>query len=148
MKVTITGLDELNVKLAKISQIADGANGMDALEAGGRVIQAYAQENIRTKLNKHPKGFLVSQVDVRREGNSILVGLWGVVYAAIHEFGGMIVAKTAKALRFQIDGKWIFTKKVMMPARPYLRPAVDEHLDEIRNAIADTINGLLERFNI
>jgi len=43
-----------------------------------------------------------------------------VVYAAIHEYGGIIRPKNAKYLVFQIDSKWIRTKKVTMPKREWL----------------------------
>jgi len=58
---------------------------------------------------------------VKRTGN-IVSGRVGspVVYAAIHEFGGIIRPKNAKYLVFQIDGKWIRTKKVTMPKREWL----------------------------
>lgn len=55
-------------------------------------------------------------------------GVWGsrdVRYALIHELGGTIVPKDAKALVFQIGGETVVTKKVTIPARPNLRPAAD-----------------------
>lgn len=58
-----------------------------------------------------------------------VVGQWGSVdlkYALIHELGGVIVPKKAKALAIpQSDGSVRFVKKVTIPARPYLRPAAD-----------------------
>jgi phage gpG-like protein len=47
---------------------------------------------------------------------------WGTNtdYAAIHQFGGVIRAKNAKALRFQIGGNWVMKKSVTIPARPFL----------------------------
>ena len=43
------------------------------------------------------------------------------IYAAIHQFGGTIVPKAKKALRFFIPGAgWITTRKVTMPPRPFL----------------------------
>lgn len=48
-----------------------------------------------------------------------------VRYAAIHEFGGVILPKEAKALVFKIKDVWITTQKVVMPARPYLAPAIN-----------------------
>jgi phage gpG-like protein len=63
-----------------------------------------------------------------REGTYV-VGQWGSVdlkYALIHELGGVIVPKKAKALAIpQPDGSVRFVKKVTIPARPYLRPAAD-----------------------
>jgi phage gpG-like protein len=58
-----------------------------------------------------------------------VVGQWGSVglnYALIHELGGVIVPKKAKALAIpQADGSVRLVKKVTIPARPYLRPAAD-----------------------
>lgn len=45
-----------------------------------------------------------------------------VVYAAIHEFGGVILPTSAKALVFEIDGRKIFAQKVTIPKRPYMIP--------------------------
>ena len=48
-----------------------------------------------------------------------------VAYAAIHEFGGIIRPVNAKALTFKIKDQWISTKKVTIPARPYLGTALE-----------------------
>lgn len=138
--VKLSGFDGMGRDLKKLS----GADFMDALEAGARVIQAHTQENIRTNLNKHPTGFLANSVDVKREGKTILVGVFGVVYAKVQEFGGLILARAKPFLAFQIDGKWIFTKKVVLPARPYLRPAIDSNLSAIKQAIIDAARGIMQ----
>ncbi len=56
-------------------------------------------------------------------------GLWGVRdvrYALIHELGGVIKPRTAKALAIpQDDGGVRLVKSVTIPARPYLRPSAD-----------------------
>ncbi len=45
----------------------------------------------------------------------------GLVYAAIHQTGGTIVPRSAKALVFTgPDGNLVFAQKVRIPARPYL----------------------------
>lgn len=144
-KETIIGLAEFTRDLGKLSAAARSNTILDALEAGGWVIASYAQENARNKLNKHPLGNLTNSITVKREGKTILAGVFGVIYAKIHEFGGIITPKKGPYLAFQIDGKWIFTKKVTIPARPYLRPAVDNHPGEIKGAIADALRGLLQR---
>jgi HK97 gp10 family phage protein len=139
----IEGMDEFIRDLNKLSVTARSARTMDALEAGGQIIVAYAQDNIRNKLNKHPTGFMVNNVGLRRNGKVVEAGVFGVIYAKIHEFGGIIKARSAKFLRFQVEGQWVMTKSVHMPARPYLRPAVDNHMPEIKDAIADGLRGLL-----
>lgn len=63
----------------------------------------------------------------QRHGTGIS-GLWGskdVRYAMIHELGGRIVAKNAPALMFEVNGQFVRTQSVTIPARPYLRPAAD-----------------------
>lgn len=69
-------------------------------------------------------------------------GEWGVnrIYAAIHQFGGMIRPVNAKALRFQLaSGGFAVVKSVTMPARPYLGISDDDRgdiLDAIERALA------------
>ena len=47
---------------------------------------------------------------------------WGsnLPYAAIHQLGGVIKAKAAKALQFFVGNQFVSVKQVEMPARPYL----------------------------
>lgn len=81
---------------------------------------------------KNQTGALTGSIQITsyaaREGTYV-VGQWGSVdlkYALIHELGGVIVPKKAKALAIpQPDGSVRFVKKVTIPARPYLRPAAD-----------------------
>lgn len=65
--------------------------------------------------------------EVQATGRSLFgrVGT-NVIYAAIHEYGGDIYPKTAKALRFQIGDRWITTQHVKMPERSFLRTALAE----------------------
>jgi phage gpG-like protein len=55
----------------------------------------------------------------------VVVGT-NVVYARIHEFGGVIVPKRKKYLRFVVDGKTVFAKRVVIPKRPYIAPSIAE----------------------
>ncbi len=43
-----------------------------------------------------------------------------LVYAAIHQFGGVIKAKKGKALMFTIGNRTLFRRKVTIKANPYL----------------------------
>lgn len=74
-------------------------------------------------------------------------GVMGMVYvntkyARIHEYGGVIEPKNALALRFQIGGKWIYTKRVVMPERSYLRSTLAERADAIRIALTQAVAGV------
>lgn len=43
-----------------------------------------------------------------------------VIYAAIHQTGGTIRAKTARGLRFQVAGEWAVKQSVEIPERAFL----------------------------
>ena len=69
---------------------------------------------------------------VAMDKGSVEVGT-NVVYAAIHQEGGVITAKTSKGLRFRVGGSWSTKRQVEIPARPYIGlNAQDEaDLDEV-----------------
>lgn len=73
--------------------------------------------------------------------------LWGSnrIYAAIHQFGGEIRAKTAKGLAFSLaSGEGVVTRSVTMPQRAFL--GLSDHdredlLDETERFINNLITG-------
>jgi HK97 gp10 family phage protein len=140
----VLGLDEFDENIRRLIALADSDKVMDALEAGAQVIVGYAQNNARTQLNKHPTGNLVNNMGVRREGNTVFAGVWGTIYAKIQEYGGTIIARNGPYLHYKVDGEWKQTKSVHIPARPYLRPAFDEHHSEIVQAVGDAMVGLMQ----
>ena len=63
------------------------------------------------------------------------------VYARIHEFGGTITPKRAKALHFQLaDGSWRTAQRVVIPARPFMRPTLKREAKTMRRIIRNTID--------
>jgi phage gpG-like protein len=76
----------------------------------------------------------------------VLLGWVGtnVSYAGIQEFGGTIRAKNSKYLTFQVNKHWVKVKEVVIPARPYLRPAVMNNMDKIADLIMYDIIQALE----
>lgn len=74
----------------------------------------------------------------RADSDSVAVGT-NVVYAAIHQVGGTIRAKSARGLAFRLaDGGFRRVQSVTIPARPFL--GVD---DDDQGAIADIISDWL-----
>lgn len=67
-----------------------------------------------------------------------------VVYGPIHEFGGTIKPKVGKYLKFQIAGQWKTVKQVVIPARPFLRPAIQKSQD---NMVEIITRQILRDFN-
>lgn len=54
-----------------------------------------------------------------------------LVYARIHEYGGVIKPKRANALCFVIDGHFIRVKQVKIPERSYLRTGLREQATDL-----------------
>lgn len=71
-----------------------------------------------------------------------------LVYARIHEYGGIIRAKRAPYLVFPITRlgatSWVRVKQVTMPKRSYLRPALVEKRREIIEAVAGELQKAIE----
>jgi phage gpG-like protein len=66
------------------------------------------------------------------------------VYAAIHEFGGVIEARESPYLVFQLpDGSWRKCKSVTIPARPYLRPAMDATMGDLGDLFQQKLSVIL-----
>ena len=116
---------------------------MDAAKAGGFVVEGYAKINAgsgRPDNLEMETGHLVNSitVDEIKKGNTKAeVGIGtNVIYARIHELGGIIVPIAAKMLSWVDDlGNRIFAGAVHIPARPYLRPALDEHENDVTKAV-------------
>ena len=110
--------------------------------AGGEVIRNNAKLNIRSTFSAKSKGGaglagsmvveLVKSTDANAE---VDVGPTKI-YGRIQELGGIIKPVYKKMLSWiGDDGKRIFAHQVRIPPRPYLRPALDEHKDEIKDAV-------------
>jgi phage virion morphogenesis protein len=77
---------------------------------------AAREEGRRTLINS---GNLRDSITHRAGRDEVEVGS-NVIYAAIHQFGGTIKAKTSKGLRFKIGDRFVTKNEVTIPARPFL----------------------------
>lgn len=68
---------------------------------------------------------------------------WGsnLIYAGIHQVGGRITAKNAKALVFNIGNQTIAVKSVDIPARPFLGISAEDER-EIGHIVNDWADGV------
>jgi phage gpG-like protein len=118
---------------------ASGETLKKAVMAAGQVLEGYAKIKANEAFGPHATNTLAGSIctvatDADEHHAEVDVGPT-VVYGRIHEFGGIIKPVLAKWLTFQTyDGLWHRVKAVHMPARPYLRPAFDEHQDAIVGA--------------
>jgi len=49
-----------------------------------------------------------------------------LIYAGVHQHGGIVKAKSGGKLKFKIGGKWVAVSRVDIPARPYLGLDADD----------------------
>ena len=77
---------------------------------------------------------------VTQKGNTIVGELYSdVPYAGVHENGAVIQAKKARHLKFRVQGRWVQVKRVVIPARPYLRPGMKEAATRVEEFIMQGI---------
>ena len=120
-----------------------------AAMAGGQTVETFAKINAERKFSAKATQTLAGSIQTtldKADGNSAYVNVGPtVVYGRIHELGGIIKPVIAKTLHWINDaGEHVFAKLVKIPARPYLRPAVDEHMNEISEAMNITIKNEIE----
>lgn len=75
---------------------------------------------------------LMASIDSTHDNDNAMVGT-NVVYAAIHQFGGVIKPKEGKYLTFKIGDKWVKTKEVNIPARPFLKLTPEDEEDILQD---------------
>ena len=85
---------------------------------------------------------LRNSIRVKSDATGFAVGT-NAKHAATHQFGDpgrTIRARRAKALRFQVDGKWISKKqvRVTIPARPFLGLSEDD-MQEMKATVEEFI---------
>jgi HK97 gp10 family phage protein len=153
MKVTATiiNLNEFESQLNKLSNAARGDALSRAAMAGGQAIEAFAKINVeKTFSSKSTGGAGLGgsiHTELTKSGErsaEVSVGP-SVVYGRIQEFGGIVKPVTAKMLSWVDDGVRIFANLVHLPPRPYLRPAVDEHIEEITQAVGASLQRDIEK---
>jgi phage gpG-like protein len=121
--------------LRAMGKAVSGDNVLRALRAGEEQAIGYTKINIRDKglikIGNLLNSVQEDRVQVSKPTKAYVLYGPHVIYAAIHEFGGIIRATTSEGLVFKIEGQWIRKQAVKIPARPYTRPVLDEHSAEI-----------------
>ena len=147
-EIVIEGSEEFREKLRNLSAAARGQIAEDAVTEGAAVIQSYAQLNALHGFSRNQRGTLRNSIypEVHRTATGAEAEIGPkVIYGRIQELGGTIRPVKAKVLHFRIDDRDIYAKQITLPPRPYLAPAVNDHIDEIRDVMAEAIaDGLSE----
>ncbi|WP_273792381.1 phage virion morphogenesis protein [Brucella anthropi] len=87
-------------------------------------------------------GALARSIDYIATPTSVMIGS-SLVYARIHQLGGTIRPKTAKALAFMIGGMVRLVQSVTIPARKYLGLSTQDQR-EIIEATEDWMQRLVQ----
>ena len=136
--------------LAAVRKQITGEGLKKSALAGGFVIEGNAKINVEKTFSSKSTGgaglggsiqTVVSKADDRYA--EVDVGPT-VIYGRIQELGGVVLPVHAKLLSWVDNGKRIFAKRVQIPARPYLRPAIDEHEKEIAQAVGFQLKKQIE----
>ena len=137
--VDVSGFDAIEAALSRLNPFEAGT----LLESLARLIRESVRERIlaggpapdgsawapnregRTPI-LHRTGRLARSIDYAVSGMQAVVGS-GLIYAAIHQFGGTIVPKSG--------GRVIRAKKVTMPARPYIGLSGEDRAELVQAAV-------------
>jgi phage virion morphogenesis protein len=109
----------------------------------GQPWQTLNSEYAATKRNTRiltESGRLRDSINSRATDHEVRVGT-NVIYAAIHQLGGIIRPVNASHLFFRIGGNLIVADKVTLPARPYLGISDDD-----RASISEIVFDFIDRY--
>jgi phage gpG-like protein len=62
-------------------------------------------------------------------------------YSRAQEYGATILPTNGEFLKFQIDGRWVQVRQVVLPERSYLRSTLAERADIIRDELTRAVAG-------
>lgn len=136
-------LDDLRPMLKNIGEHVQATT----IERFGRQVSPagvpWAPLNAEYAAGKKGPGILretgrLAEIVYQVAAQTLLVGS-NAIYAAIHQFGGIIRPKSAAALVFSLGGKTIFAKSVTMPKREFLG-LTEEDQTEIRLIAEDFLD--------
>jgi len=147
-KERVTGVKELTGYFRGLAKEAPGKLTSRAVRAGAEVILGAAQANVRANfenqtgaLEHSGKVVMVNQYTANVE--------FDIVYSAVHEYGLENQVITPRQRRF-FWAKFSETGETMwkalalsrtytIPARPYLRPAIDSHKGKAAHEMAGVL---------
>jgi len=153
-EVTETGLSEALLKIEGIER----APTAELMEGIGRLVQEQTRRRIEQEKTSpagaawkpnwrgssilYQSGALSRSIDYIASATSVIVGS-GLVYARIHQMGGIIKAKSAKALAFMLGNRLLQVQSVTMPARQYLGLSAENQRDVVE-AAEDWVERLIQ----
>lgn len=119
-------LKEYLGRLKKLEEAVAAESLEAAARAGALIVQNAAKEKCPKRTRTLSRSIHMETAEKSRFKVTVDIGT-DLVYAPVHEFGAVITPKRARMLAFHIDGRLVFAHAVHIPARPYMRPALEEN---------------------
>ena len=143
IKITIdvnkNQIKDLSTKLLGIDNFVKNGLIQAMLYAESEAKQSFGRQgNLKSR-----SGRLRNSITNKVEGFTGWLGT-NVKYAAIHEFGGVIKPKKGKYLKFQVKKQWKTVKQSIIPARPFIAPAIHNNIEKFTDIILQEIMRGLE----
>jgi len=132
--VEVVGIEKFGAAVQQMIRATNPPQLTKALEGGARIVQQQAQKNAKSQ-GLYDTGNLHDSIQVSVVSPRDVQVAVGAEYGAVHEFGytGTITAKQRKFFWAKYietgDNMWkalALSTSYTIPARPYVRPAVDE----------------------
>ncbi len=116
----------------------------------GTDAKSVVKRSYRTSGLKKDTGSLYKGIvrRVTKDGRTVIVSTTArndrqILYGGALAKGSLVEAKEAKALRFQVDGKWVSKTSVKLPERPFITQPVLRHMGT--TAFREKLDQLVER---
>jgi len=172
----VIGKDALIRKFRRMSEVSQGMTLARTVQVGAMTIANAAKTNIKDQGLIRTRALSRSiHVEISMQSSAVAIAEVGtnLEYAAIHEFGGTVKAKTAKYLAIpvgnyrgsprkhpglklrktaggnliMVDGsgrvQYVLKTSVTVPAQPYIRPAFDEHKQDAIDDMGKAFKSLI-----
>ena len=150
LQIEVIGLKDLEANLKAIAAVMSGAELADSLAKGAQEIVWQAQQNVMSQ-GLHESGDLHDNIRTKKINQYRVDIEVKVPYGAVHEYGLDRQVITDLQRRFfwakyaeTKDGMWkalALSKTYSIPARPYLRPAIDTAKKAAVLTVAQSLGG-------
>lgn len=146
VRVEMVGLNEFKAQLGRLTGATSGHMLGQAGTAGLLLVQNAAKQKVPKRTRTLSRSIHTEVLEERASYAEVATGT-DLEYAAIQEFGGVIMPKKAKMLHWvdRETGEDVFAHSVTIPAQPYLRPAWDENKDAMIEAVKSSLRTKLEQ---